>query len=65
MKFLTIKEASRMMGKPEQAVRMLIQFEKIPGAFCTGPKYRRTYFITDTQIENMMKGGISTDEGRK
>ena len=56
MRFLTIKEASQMMEKPEQAVRMLIQLDKIPGAFYTGPKYRRTYFITDEQVENLMKG---------
>ena len=50
-----------MMGKPEQAVRMLIQLDKIPGAFCTGPKYKRTYFITDTQIENLMKGAVENE----
>jgi excisionase family DNA binding protein len=56
MKRLTTKEAARMMECGEQQIRMMIQLEKIPGAFCYGPKYRRTYFITDTQIEKLKKG---------
>lgn len=57
MRRITIKEAARMMNVSEQAVRMMVQLEKIPGAVCYGPKCRRTYFITDTHIENLMKGG--------
>ena len=56
MKRLTIKEAAQMMGASEQAVRMMVQLEKIPGAVCYGPKHRRTYWITDEQIKNLMKG---------
>lgn len=56
MKRITTKEAARMMGIGEQAVRMLCQLGKIPGAICYGPKYRRTYIITDEQIKKLMKG---------
>ena len=64
MKRITTKEAARMMNVGEQQIRMMIQLKKIPGAFCYGPKCRRTYIITDEQIKNLMKG-VSTDEGRK
>ena len=67
MRPISIKEASRLMQKPEQYVRGAIFAGKIPGAFYLEGKNgkRGTYFVTDAQIENMMKGGISTDEGRK
>lgn len=53
---ITVKEAARRMQCGEQQVRMLCQLNKIPGAFCTGPKGRRTYYIYDNQIENLQKG---------
>lgn len=53
---ITPKEAARMMQCGEQQIRMMVQLNKIPGAFCTGPKYRRTYYIYRGQIENLMKG---------
>lgn len=56
MKRITIKEAARMMNVGEQQIRIMVQLEKIPGAFCYGPKGRRTYIITDEQITNLMKG---------
>lgn len=56
MKRITIKEAARMMNVGEQQIRVMVQLEKIPGAFCYGPKGRRTYIITDEQITNLMKG---------
>jgi hypothetical protein len=56
MKRITIKEASRMLGVGEQACRMMVQLEKIPGAICYGPKHHRTYIITDEQIKKLMKG---------
>lgn len=56
MKRITIKEAARMMNVGEQQIRMMVQLEKIPGAFCYGPKARRTYIITDEQVNNLMKG---------
>lgn len=62
MKRITTKEAARMLGVGEQACRMMIQLEKIPGAFCYGKLPRRTYFITDEQVRNLMKG--ETDERR-
>lgn len=36
---------------------MMIQFEKIPGATCYGPKHRRTYYITDEHVMAFMRGG--------
>lgn len=56
MKRITTKEAARMMDVGEQAIRMMIQLGKIPGAICYGPKCRRTYILTDEQITNLMKG---------
>lgn len=53
---ITIKEAAQMMDCGEQQVRVLCQHGKIPGAFCTGPKHRRTYYIYRDQIENLTKG---------
>lgn len=57
MKRITTKEAARMLGVSEQGVRMMIQLGRIPGASCGGTKDRRSYFITDAQIKNLMKGG--------
>ena len=45
-----------MMCVGEQAIRMMIQLGKIPGAICYGPKWHRTYILTDEQIKNLMKG---------
>lgn len=56
MKRIKLEEAARMMGCSVQQVRMMVQLEKIPGAICYGPKYRRTYYITDEQVKNLMKG---------
>lgn len=56
MKRITTKEAAQMLNVGEQAIRMMVQLEKIPGAICYGPKSRRTYIITDEQIKNLMKG---------
>ena len=57
MKRIKPEEAAHMMGVSVQQVRMMIQLDKIPGAICYGPKHRRTYFITDEQVTNLMKGG--------
>lgn len=57
MKRITVEEAARRMGVAVQGVRMMIQLEKIPGAFCYGSKHRRTYYITDEQVKNLMEGG--------
>lgn len=56
MKRITTKEAAQMLNVGEQAVRMMIQLDKIPGAICYGPKTHRTYILTDEQITNLMKG---------
>ena len=56
MRTITVKEAAQMMGKSEQYVRVAVQLGKIPGAFVTGSKARRGYFITDAQVQNLMKG---------
>lgn len=56
MKKITIKEASRMLGIGEQGCRMMIRIGRIPGASCGGTKSRRSYYITDEQVTNLMKG---------
>lgn len=56
MRRITTEEAARIAGVSVQQIRMMIQLDKIPGASCHGPKYRRTYYITDDQVANMMKG---------
>ena len=55
---ITIREASRMMKMPENFVRVSIQADKIPGAYYIEGKggKRGKYFVTDAQIENLMKG---------
>jgi hypothetical protein len=58
MKRLTIKEAARLMQTSEQAVRIMIQLNRISGATCYGSNKHRTYYITDEQIYNMTQGGI-------
>ena len=63
---ISIREASIMMQMPEQFVRVAIYAGKIPGAFYIKQEgaTRGQYFITDAQVENLMRGGI-TDEGRE
>ena len=56
MEKITIKTAASMLGVSEQAARVMIQNERIPGATCYGPKCRRTYYVTDEQVKNFMKG---------
>lgn len=58
MRPISIREASQMMKMPEQFVRVSIYAGKIPGAYYLEGKNgkRGKYFITDTQVENMMKG---------
>jgi len=56
MKRITITEASKMLNVSEQCTRMMIQSGQIPGASYHGDT-RKTYYITDEQITNLMKGG--------
>ena len=62
MKRITIIEAARMMNCGTQQVRMMVQLGKIPGAFCTGKRPRRTYYIYREQIENLTKGARDEEE---
>ena len=62
MKRITIKEAATMMNVGEQQARIMVQRGLIPGAFCSGSKSRRSYFITDTQVERVMKGVTGNEE---
>ena len=59
MRRITTKEAARMMGVAEQFVRVSIFAGKIPGAYKVEGKNgkRGQYYITDEQIQNLMKGG--------
>lgn len=58
MKPISIREASSMMQKPEQFVRVSISMGMIPGAFYIKGegKQRGSYYITDDQVKNLMKG---------
>ena len=49
-----------MMQKPEQFVRVSIFAGKIPGAYYLEGKNgkRGTYYITDEQVTNLMKGAV-------
>ena len=60
MRPISIKEASIMMRKPEQFVRVSIFAGNIPGAYYQKGenKKRGSYYITDEQVKNMMKGEI-------
>lgn len=62
MKRITIEEAATMMNVGKQQIRIMVQRGLIPGAFCSGSKTRRSYFITDTQIERVMKGVTGNEE---
>ena len=64
MRPISIREASRLMQMPEQFVRVAIFAGKIPGAFYIEGKNgkRGKYFVTNTQIENMMKGVRDEEE---
>lgn len=61
---ISIKEASAMMKKPEQFVRLSIFAGKIPGAYYLEGRNgkRGTYFITNTQVANLMKGVWDEEE---
>ena len=56
---ITIKEASKIMQCSEQALRMMIQLGKIPGACSYGEGKRVAYYITKEAVRNFMKGGFS------
>ena len=55
---VSINEAAEMMQVHPQFVRVSIAAGKIPGAFYIEGKggKRGKYYVTNTQIENMMKG---------
>lgn len=59
---ITIKQAAQMMDVGEQQVRVMIQRGQIPGASCGGTEVKRSYFITDTQVERKMKGVTGNEE---
>lgn len=62
MRRITILEAAKMMNCGTQQIRMMVQLGKIPGAFCTGKRPRRTYYIYREQIENLTKGARDEEE---
>lgn len=55
-KVLKIREAAKRLQVGEQAAREMIKAGHIPGASCWGSKKHMTYYITDEQIDRMMKG---------
>lgn len=64
MRAITIREAHLMMQMPEQFVRESIKQNKIPGAYYLEGKNgkRGSFFITDAQVRNMMKGAWDEEE---
>ena len=52
-----------MMQMPEQFVRVSIFEGKIPGAYYLPGKNgkRGQYFVTNRQIENLMKGAVENE----
>lgn len=66
MRPITIREAHLMMKMPEQFVRESIKRGKIPGAYYLEGKNgkRGMYYVTDTQVKNMMKG-VWNEEGEE
>ena len=62
MQRITIKEGAARLGVCEQQLRVMIQHGQIAGASYHGPKYRRTYYLTDEHIEKFMKGGTTNEE---
>lgn len=52
---LTVKEASEMLGYPEQAVRVLMQSGKLPIGEVIGQS-RKTYYITAERLKAYMDG---------
>lgn len=57
MQKITIEQAADMAGVAKQTMRAMIQHNIVDGAKCYGPKYRRTYYVTDEHIKNLLKGG--------
>ena len=55
-KVLTIKEAAPLLQTSEQGVREMIKAGCIKGACCWGSDRHRTYYVTDQQIKNFMRG---------
>lgn len=56
---ITIREASKIMQCSEQALRMMIQLGKIPGACSYGEGKRVAYYITEEAVRNFMRGGFN------
>lgn len=53
---ISVKDASRLLGYPEQAVRCLIRAGKLPIGEFIGDR-RKTYYISSERLENYLKGG--------
>ena len=56
MSKITIKEAAGRMEISEQCLRVMIQTGKIPGAIMSGSKARRSYYLTEAIIDNVIQG---------
>ena len=56
---ITIHEAAKIMQCSEQALRMMIQLGRIPGACTYGQGKRIAYYITEEAVRNFMKGGFN------
>ena len=54
---VTVRQASEMLGYPQQAVRELIKSGKLPIGTYTGDK-RKTYYISSERLKKYMKGEL-------
>jgi len=59
---LTIKDVAKVMGIPEQSVRLLIQQNQLPFMMLQGGK-RNTYYIFKNKLLEFL--GIDNDEFEK
>lgn len=53
---ISVKEASDILGYPQQAIRRLISTGKLPIGEVIGDK-RKTYYITAERLKKYMEGG--------
>ena len=58
---LSVAEASRRLGIPAQAVRVLMQRGKLPIGEVAENEGRCTYYIISERLERYMKGGGHED----
>lgn len=59
---ITIKQASKLTGMPEQFIRLGLQQNKIPFGIAVMNKKEFSYYISKTQLEEYLKRKITREE---